>query len=267
MRGDVVELLELLARSKIGRRFGRSFASRDQSLACLGKLFWGKENREDCSAVLHKTSPKMTATKDSGQPVKRKRVSTVDRPLKRARSESSDEDAEAQILLLENDIFASKKNYNNIVKLVNKLETPDEAVIAAISLCRVFTRLMVSGDMTKRKDTTDKDAVVIGWLRERYKDYKSGLIVLLGAEEIAATMLTLCMRLLQSEGKHLRSNSEHSFPESFLADIVRVLVEPGSDQKTRLVFSRKYVEEYDDVRYYTLDALELVIYPIIEVQV
>lgn len=198
----------------------------------------------------------MPPTKRAGQPTKRKRVPTAEKPLKRARSESSEEDPEAQILLLENDIFESKKNYNNIVKLVNKLVDPEEAVLASISLCRVFTRLMVSGDMTKRKDTTERDAVVVGWLRERYKDYKSGLITLLAEEEIASTILTLCMRLLQTEAKSLRSSSEYSFPETFLADIVRVLVEPGNDQKTRLDFSRKFVEEYDDIRYYTLEALE-----------
>lgn len=199
----------------------------------------------------------MPPTKGAGQLAKRKRVPTADKPLKRARSESSEEDPEAQILLMENAIFESKKNYNNIVKLVNKLVDPEEAVLAAISLCRVFTRLMVSGDMTKSKDTTEKDAVVVGWLKERYKDYKSGLIALLAEEEIASTILTLCMRLLQTEGKYLRSSPEYSFPETFLTEIVRVLVEPGNDQKARLNFGRKFVEEYDDVRYYALEALEL----------
>lgn len=204
----------------------------------------------------------MATTKGAtGQSVKRKRATTSHKPAKRARSESasSDEDGgEADILLLEQDIFESKKNYNNIVKLVNKLEDPEEAMIAAISLCRVFTRLLVAGDLTKRNNTTEKDAVVVGWLRDRYKDYKTGLVTLLGEEEISMTVLTLCMRMLQTEGKHMRSSSEYSFPESFLADIVRVLVEPGNDQKTRLEFSRKFVEEYDDIRYFTLDALEYV---------
>jgi hypothetical protein len=258
MRGDVVELLELLVRSKIGRRFGTSFASRDIDSSFLG----GKSSRKILSNS-QKNNTKMPPTKEgNSQPIKRKRPAASSKPLKRARSESSDEDVQEQILILENDIHESKKNYNNIVKLVSKLRDPEEAVIAAISLCRVFTRLMVSGDMAKKKDTTEKDAVVIGWLRERYKDYKSGLVALLAEEEIASTVLTVCMRILETEGRYLRNSSEYTFPEGFLTDIVRVLVEPGNDERTRLDFSQKFVEEYDDVRYYTLEALELVLDPL-----
>jgi U3 small nucleolar RNA-associated protein 19 len=198
----------------------------------------------------------------SGQSAKRKRVSSEKKPSKRVRSESpeeSDDDDQAQILLLETEIFKSKTNYNNIVKLIKILrsdsEDGDAAVLAAISLCRVFTRLMVSGEMTLSKQgTTEKEAVVIKWLKERYAEYKAGLIEFLEEEEIAPTILTLCMRLLKTEGQHLRGGQE--FPVKFLTDIVQIMLKPTSDGGIRKEFSEKFVEEYDDIRFYTFEAIE-----------
>jgi len=198
----------------------------------------------------------------SGKSVKRKRKIPEVKPSKRARSESGEEDVQAQILLLETEIFESKKNYNNITALIKLLRDDDEdadnSIVAAISLCRVFTRLMVSGEMTKREGTTEKEAVVVKWLRERYLEYKTAILAFLGEEDISSTALTLCMRLLKTEGEHFHDSKEYNFPTKFLTDIVRILLKPGSDGNTRKEFSGKYVEENDDVRFYTLEAVESV---------
>lgn len=193
------------------------------------------------------------------QPVKRKRTTSDKRPTKRARSQSSEEDDSAQILLLENEILESKKNYNNIATLIKLLESDsedtEESVLAAISLCRVFTRLMVSGDMSKKQETTEKEAVVMKWLKERYLEYKNGLYMLLGEEGIASTALTLCMRLLKTEGEHLSSAQDYHFPTPFLTQMVKTMLKHGSDSDVRKEFSEKFVEEYDDIRFYTLEAI------------
>ncbi|KAI9048094.1 hypothetical protein LZ554_007890 [Drepanopeziza brunnea f. sp. 'monogermtubi'] len=208
----------------------------------------------------------------SSQSGKRKRTSSEKYRSKRARSESPDsseeqeeeeeEDGQAQILLLAEEIFESKKNYNNITKLIHILgedsEEADDSVLAAVSLCRVFTRLIVSGDMNAKKGASEKDTVVIKWLKERYLEYKSGLLLLLGEEGISSTALDICMRLLKTEGQHLRG-LEYKFPTTFLADMVRVLLDPESDASTRKEFSEKFVEEYDDIRFYTLEALEKIL--------
>jgi U3 small nucleolar RNA-associated protein 19 len=199
---------------------------------------------------------------DSSRPTKRKRVSSEKKPSKRARSESSEENAQDQILLLENEIFESKKNYNNIAKLIKILradgEVADESVVAAISLCRVFMRLMISGELEKKNGSTEKDAVVLKWLRERYSEYKTALLVLLGEEGLGNTALELCMRLLKTEGEHLRNGQDYSFPAGFLTEIVQVLLKPGTDEDARKELSEKYVEENDDIRFYTFEAIESV---------
>jgi U3 small nucleolar RNA-associated protein 19 len=69
------------------------------------------------------------------------------------------------------------------------------------------------------------------------------------------------MRLLQTEGQHLHNNYEYNFPAAFLAEIIHGVVIPGSDGSVRLEFSEKFVEEYDDIRFYTLEALESVFCP------
>jgi len=202
----------------------------------------------------------MPATIDqAGQSSKRKRVAAKEKPLKRARSESSDEDPQAQILLLENEIFESKEHYNNITKLIKILQGDtddgDILVVAAISLCRVFTRLMVSGDMTKKPAGSEKEAILVRWLRERYAEYKAALLIFLGEEGVESTALTICMRLLKTEGDYLYGEN-YNFPVSFLMEIIRVLLITENDGSTRREFSQKFVEEYDDIRFYTFEAIE-----------
>jgi len=196
---------------------------------------------------------------------KRKRTSSDKRPSKRARSESSEEDIQAQILLLENEIFEAKKNYNNIAKLIKILrddnEDADNSVVAAISLCRVFVRLMACGDMARKQGSSEKDVIVIKWLKERYSEYRSMLLLLLGEEGLESTALTLCMRLLKSEGEHLLNGQDYNFPVPFLTEIVQVLLDPSSSEAVRAEFGGKYVEEYDDIRFYTFRAVKSVLAP------
>jgi U3 small nucleolar RNA-associated protein 19 len=192
--------------------------------------------------------------------VKRKRVESRDKPSKRARSESSEEDVQARILLLETQIFESKKNYNNISTLIrlsrNENENLDVSLVASIALCRIFSRLMASGDFTKAQSTTEKESVVTLWLRERYSEYKIVLLQLLNREASGSTALTLCMRMLKNEGTHFRNGQEYGFPSTFLRDILQNLLGPNCGDAVRREFHEKYLEEYDDIRFYTFAAVE-----------
>lgn len=197
---------------------------------------------------------------ESKRPSKRKRAVSDKGPSKRARSEDSEEDPQAQILLLESEIFESKKHYNNIARLIgiarDDSEGADASILSAVSLCRVFTKLIVVGGLQKTKESSVKDATVIQWLKERYSEYKIILLDMLSQEDTASTGLTLCMRMLKIEGQHLRNGQDYCFPTGLLTDMVQVLIRPGSDSTVRKEFSDKFVEEYDDVRFYTLEAIE-----------
>ncbi|ESZ93093.1 hypothetical protein SBOR_6523 [Sclerotinia borealis F-4128] len=197
---------------------------------------------------------------DSKRPSKRKRTISDKGPSKRTRPESSEEDSQAQILLLESEIFESKKNYNNIARLIgiarDDSEGADASILAAISLCRIFTKLIVVGGLQKMKETSGKDATVIQWLKERYSEYKVILLDMLSQEDAASTALTLCMRMLKIEGQHMRNGQDYYFPTGLLTDMVQILIRHGSDSGVRKEFSEKFVEEYDDVRFYTLEAIQ-----------
>ncbi|KAK8050647.1 hypothetical protein PG994_012377 [Apiospora phragmitis] len=199
-------------------------------------------------------------SKTADVPLKRKRSKGVEKPKKRARSESgSDEEdnAQAEILLLENGILESKKNYNNITRLLDlsrQKKDGESSLIATVALCRVFLRLLAQGTMTKKADQSEKETIVIQWLKDRLVDYEGILLDALAEEDTESTALTLAMRVLKAEGQYRDNKDEYSFPEPFLKDIVHAIIFNGSED-LRQEFCEKHLGEYCDVRYYAFKAM------------
>jgi U3 small nucleolar RNA-associated protein 19 len=199
-------------------------------------------------------------------PLKRKRAKVSEKPTKRAKptsseGESEDEDEDdprAEILLLEDEILKSKKKYNNIttiLDLVTKQDNPDIVLFATVSLCRVFLRLLASGSLSRKPGQSERETLVIQWLKGKFSDYKKLLVEALGQEEKASTALTLCMRLLKAETQiTVNDKNEVAFPKAFLRDIVGTLVRQGFDD-VKEEFYEKYLGEYADIRFYTFQAL------------
>lgn len=205
-------------------------------------------------------------SKPSEAPLKRKRSKVHEKPQKRARSDngSSDDDADdsaqAEVLLLEAEILESKKHYNNITKLLDLAREAiqdEEALFPTVALCRVFLRLLAQGTMSRKPDQSEKEIVVIQWLKDRLAEYKKILTLVLGSPS-ASTALTLAMRILKSEGQYLSTKEEYSFPSNFLKDIVRsLLLEASSD--VRQEFCENYLGEFCDVRFYAFKAIKEVL--------
>jgi U3 small nucleolar RNA-associated protein 19 len=193
---------------------------------------------------------------------KRKRKIDPESSEKRARPTSiddgeDDESPQARILLLENEILESKKNYNNITTLIDiaQKQGDEEELVASVSLCRVFIRLMASGSLTKKQGASEKQETITRWLRERLYDYKKMVMLMFQREDTAMTALTLSMRLLKAEAEHLNSNGEYSFPGASLAEIVSGLVQPTVDDKMREEYMERFMNENDDIRYYTFKTI------------
>lgn len=196
-------------------------------------------------------------------PLKRKRPDGVSKASKRARSESSsdDESSQADILLLENEILESKRNYNNISKLLEIASDEDDvqsSTVATVSLCRVFIRLLAAGNLTRNSGQSEKEIVVVQWLRGRLGDYKQVVIAALAEESTASTAMTLAMRILQAEGQHLSSKDDYSFPREFLKEIMSVLLKQATED-LRQEFCEKFIGEYCDVRFYAFKALKAIL--------
>ncbi|KXJ92309.1 CBF/Mak21 family-domain-containing protein [Microdochium bolleyi] len=193
--------------------------------------------------------------------LKRKRSKSSAKSNKRAKAESdSEEDStqQTQILGLESEILESKKHYNNITKLLEiarDTEDSENSVFATVSLCRVFLRLLAGGHLLRSPGQSDKEIVVVQWLKSRLGDYKSHVVAALGRDETASTTLTLAMRILKAESQHSNDKSEYNFPKVFFTDIVRALLQHGSEE-VREEFCEKFLGEFADIRFYTFKAMK-----------
>jgi U3 small nucleolar RNA-associated protein 19 len=204
---------------------------------------------------------------ESGVKRKRKSAEGPSKKKKKARSESGDESGgdndnqQSQILLLENGILESRKNYNNISTLLSiakkyeEEEDVDTAVVAAVSLCRVFIRLLANGNLTTKKGASEKEQTVLRWLRERLSEYRTILVSMLQHDGAAMTALTLGMRLLKAEAEYAKGSEDYSFPGQSFAAILEGLLQPEVDEDVRDEFGEKFVGEYDDIRFYTFRTL------------
>lgn len=123
---------------------------------------------------------------------KRKKESSEPKQQSSKRRVVADEDKEDKnkIQQLEDQITESRKYYNNIVTLLSLFITEYAAkspnLTAAVSLCRVFCRLMAGGQLIKSKDASEQDLILVAWLKERYQEYQNGLINILKHGEAPA---------------------------------------------------------------------------------
>jgi U3 small nucleolar RNA-associated protein 19 len=195
---------------------------------------------------------------------KRKRQENGDTSKKRRWSGAGDDDDDtndfqARIERLETEIQESRKHYNNIATLVDLAQkhTEDSAVALAASeaLCRIFIRLLAAGALVKRKDVSEKDATVAGWLRDRLADYRGALLSMFRRRKLALNALALAMALLNAEAQHLGDRGEAVFPRYFFSDIVASILESPVDQ-LREHFSEKFIDEYHDIRFYTFESIK-----------
>ncbi|KKA27508.1 hypothetical protein TD95_001813 [Thielaviopsis punctulata] len=190
---------------------------------------------------------------------KRKTGADADDSKKRRRAAESSEDVEAQILQLEAQILESKKNYNNISQLFDYIEgyldNAEVSMLAAVACCRVFIKLLAAGRMVPKKGLSDKEIVVVHWLRERYAAYRGLLMTLLAVDELSLTVLTLAMKLVKVEAQYMNDKEEYLFPQFFSTDLVKTLVQECSSE-VRKEFVSEFVDEFDDVRFFTLRAIK-----------
>ena len=196
---------------------------------------------------------------------KRKRKDAPSESSKRKRIASKDSSEESHpqddILRLEEKILESRNNYNSIHTLLDYLRSSDHGreqdMLAAVALCRVFCRLMAGGSLNRHREKASNENTIAQWLGERLQDYENGLLKMLKEPDAGrqSTALTLLMRLLKEETAHLNNLKESIWRDGIFGKLVHRLVEDEVYEETRALFVEKYVEKYDDVRYYTFALL------------
>lgn len=125
------------------------------------------------------------APKNSSVVKKRKSDSKDDGRSTSKRRAVPDTNAALQkcIETLENEVAESRKHLNNVATLVTLFKGDGEAerfnAAAAVSLCRVFSRLMAAGSLSGFTKASDQEKVVIQWLAGKYTEYKQTLVTMI----------------------------------------------------------------------------------------
>jgi U3 small nucleolar RNA-associated protein 19 len=202
--------------------------------------------------------------------VKRKRESSKSdrhqakaaKPKSRRKSPSADDDEpQTAILQLESQILESRRHYNNIATLTQFAgeheSQKDVAILAAVALCRVFARLLSTGDMVKSKGMPQSEAVIVQWLKERYREFQDLLLQYLrnGDASTQSAGLTLLMRLVKEESQNQK---EYNWKHGPLSRIVEAILFLPEDDPMRDEFAEKYFKSYDDIRFYTFQIITYV---------
>ncbi|KAJ5622473.1 hypothetical protein N7528_005705 [Penicillium herquei] len=187
---------------------------------------------------------------------KRKSSKTAGAPSKR-RAVAEDDFAEtlSTIEKLENEIAESRKHYNNIATLISMLNVQTSAknpeLAVAVSLCRVFSRLMAAGNFAESSRAAENEKIVTAWLKERCLEYQRALLSIIREADTTSqiTALTLSMRIIKERITHIPGAENAVWSTNFKA-IVEAVIEAQDNQDLQSEFVNKFMKEFEDVRYH-----------------
>ncbi|EGE84468.1 ribosome biogenesis protein Noc4 [Blastomyces dermatitidis ATCC 18188] len=191
---------------------------------------------------------------------KRKKDASERKPQSsKRRAVADDNEDKNRIQQLEDQIAESRKYYNNIVTLISLFITEDSTkspnLTVALSLCRVFCRLLAGGQFNKPKGASEQDLILVAWLKERYQEYQQGLINVLKKAEPTAQIaaLSLCMRLIKEQSINGGAGADVGvWKGGYFNDLVIALIEAQDGERVRSEFIENFLTKYHDVAFYTL---------------
>lgn len=96
---------------------------------------------------------------------------------------------------LEKQIAESRKYYNNIATLISMLNVEKSAakpeLAVAVSLYRVFSRLIAAGNFTETSRAAENEKIVVAWLKERCLEYQAALMAIIRQADTASQVRIL----------------------------------------------------------------------------
>ncbi|GIJ90648.1 hypothetical protein Asppvi_009609 [Aspergillus pseudoviridinutans] len=196
-----------------------------------------------------------------GATVSKKRKNVKERGVpsskRRAVAETQSDGEMAKIQELEDQISESRKYYNNIVTLISMLNADgndgEPNLTVAVSLCRVFSRLMALGNLTETSRAAENEKIIVAWLKERCREYQKALVSILREADPSSqvTALTLCMRIINERATHLPGDDTQVWLSGLFKNVFEAVVEAKNGQALRSEFLDQFAKAYEDVRYYT----------------
>lgn len=198
-------------------------------------------------------SRKRKSVKEGGKSSSKRRA------VEEAETEAGADEMMSRIAELEIQISESRKHYNNIATLLSMLGTaegnaknPNLAV--AVSLCRVFSRLMAGGSMTEvGSKAAENERIIVAWLKERCQEYQKALVAIMreGNASAQVTALTLSMRLISERATHIPGAEAQVWTSGPFKSVFEAVAEAEDGQALQSEFTEKFVTTCDDVRYFT----------------
>jgi len=206
--------------------------------------------------------PGVLVNREATKKRKRTQDGTEKRRVAKRRDSDSDngDDQKDEILLLESQILESRKHYKNIERLLKIFKdgkSGEAAILPAVVLCRVFSRLLAGEKMVKSKKSKPEAAEDADWLKSQFKVYISRLCSCLSSEDgqMQSTSLKLLMRLVQLEVSQEGTRGEQAWRSGAFLSTVRALISSDKAEAAREEFLEEFLEENDDVRFFTFHAI------------
>ncbi|KAI9289519.1 CBF/Mak21 family-domain-containing protein [Umbelopsis sp. AD052] len=185
------------------------------------------------------------------QPIKKRKRGEVTG----SRKDQDYKDTIQRIKVLESGL-GDKSNLNNLVEIFEIAQGSHGGLTSAAihALHRVYTTLLLKGELRRLKKEESAKATVSNWLRDNYNSYIKFLCELLRHEEpgLQKPALNILITLLKSESEFQTSlRKKHSFANDFYVRVVdAVLRNPNFSQPLQAELLGKYLNVYDDLRYY-----------------
>lgn len=173
-------------------------------------------------------------------------------------------DFQDKALQLVEKILGSRTNYNSIHTLLEYVQNDDKAenerLVAAVALCRVFCRLMAGGSLSRLRENSYNESMIVQWLRERLQDYEQGLLRMLRTRNIGtqSAALTVLVRLVKEKASHLNQSEDATWHDGLFGQLVQTLIAEEVFEEVRAEFVEKYARKHEDIRFYTFACLACV---------
>ena len=206
---------------------------------------------------------KMPGVADRTGAKKRKNVkeggksSSKRRAVEDAGGDDGADEMMSRIAELEIQVSESRKYYNNIATLLAMLGVEENVkkpnLAVAVSLCRVFSRLLAGGSMTEASRAAENEKIIGAWLKERCQEYQRALVTMMreGNASAQVTALTLSMRLVSERATHIPGAETQVWTSGPFKSVFEAVVEADDGQALQSEFTEKFVTTCDDVRYFT----------------
>ena len=168
-----------------------------------------------------------------------------------------------------------KRNYNNIIKLVNELVVDDvedelnerRLRFVVMSLFQIMKKLFIRGDLTVKAGAKIEAKQFSQWCRKMYVTCKSKLLMVISSVRVESSLvldaLDVYMQLLEMESEHFASKKDAPyFPNKTLRKLIIALWECNigdseQDKSTGVSinpvvteFVEKYYKSYADIQFY-----------------